>query len=80
MVTRIAGGFVEFFDDEIFGRIRRVAHAEVDYVVAGAAFLLEEAVDAAEQVRRQARDAFGDLDWEGSVRGRVGVGHRFVNR
>ncbi len=80
VVARIASGFGEFFDDEFFGRIRRVAHAQVDYVVAGAAFLLEQAVDAAKQVRRQARDALGDLDWEGPVGWRIGFGHRFVNR
>ncbi len=48
VVARVAGGLGQFVDDKVFGRIRRIAHAEVDHVVAGTALVVEQRVDAAE--------------------------------
>ena len=64
VVARVAGRLGQLLDDEVLGRIGRVAHAEVDHVVAGAPLVVEQRVDAAEQVRRQPRDALGHLNLE----------------
>ena len=56
------------------GGSRGVAHAEVDHVVAGAALVVQQRVDAAEQIGRQARDTLGDLNSERRGRRRVSDG------
>jgi hypothetical protein len=69
MVARVAGGLDQFVDDEILGRVRGVAHAQVDHIVAGPPLVVEQRVDPPEQVRRQARDPLGHLHVEEFLRG-----------
>jgi hypothetical protein len=71
VVARIAGGLGQLVDDKVLGRIGRIAHAKIDDVVAGSPLVVEEGIDAAEQIRRQAGDALGDLNFEGLRRQRV---------
>ena len=54
-------------------RIGRVAHAQVDHVVAGPPLLKLQRVDAGEQIGGQPLDAFGDFDLK-----RLAVVGRFV--
>ena len=49
------------------GWIGGVAHAHVDDVVAGAALLIHQLIQAREQIGGQALDALGDLDVERAI-------------
>ena len=73
VVGRIVRGFGQFFDDQFLGRIRGIAHAQIDDIVAVAAFLVFDGVDPRKQVRRQPLDAVGDVDLE-----RRGIVERIV--
>ena len=64
VVARVAGGLGQLFDDQFLGRIRGIAHAQVDHVVAGPPLLVLERVDPGEQVWRQPLDPVGHLDLE----------------
>ena len=64
VIFGVAGGLGQLFDDQVLGRIGGVAHAQVDHVVAGAAFFVHQAIDLGEQIGGQPPDAFRHLDRE----------------
>jgi hypothetical protein len=64
VVSRIERGLHQFFDHRLGRRIGRVAHPQVDDVAAVDAQLVLHLVDAAKQIRRQARDARADFNFE----------------
>ncbi len=67
VVLGVAGGLGQLVNDQILRRVGRVAHPQVDHVVAGPPLLVHQPVDPGEEVGRQARDPVGHLDREGPV-------------
>ena len=59
VVFGVSGGLGQLVDYQVLGWIGGVAHAQVDHVVAGATFLVHQAIDLGEQVggRRRTRSA-----------------------
>ncbi len=62
VVLRVSGGLGQLFDHQVLRRIGRIAHAQVDHVVARTAFFVLQPVELGEQIGGQAADALGHFD------------------
>ena len=64
MVARVRGGLADLVDDLPVGRVRGIAHAQVDHVCAVLPVAVPQRVDLAEHVRRQTPHTLRQVDLE----------------
>ena len=68
-----AGGLGEFLDDELFRRIRRVAHAQVNHIVARPPLFLQQRINLPEHIRWQPMHARRQFDAKRRALIRIGL-------
>jgi hypothetical protein len=51
MVAHVRSGFGEFFDDKRVWWVAGISHTQVDHILPGPAFLVEQIIDSAKQIR-----------------------------